>query len=116
MFANIKHFQGDEKEAIGIITKSIDICQEESEKALYMYRLLELDLEAEGVSRCEREEMLENFIRKGEKQNVEHIAELYMEYLSEKNQKEKLYHFSSKWKQTACFNDHRSGKKTSSKK
>ena len=43
-----------------------------------MYRLLELDLEEEGMDRCEREEMLENFIRSGEKQNVEHIAELYM--------------------------------------
>lgn len=48
MFASIKHFNGEEKEAIGIVMKCIDMCQDEEVKALFMYRLLELDLEEEG--------------------------------------------------------------------
>jgi hypothetical protein len=68
MFANIKRFRGDEAEAIGIVSKSIDICQDEAGKALYMYRLLEMDLEEEGPHfRAEREEVLEIFLQTAER-------------------------------------------------
>ena len=69
-----------------------------------MYRLLELDLEAEGVDRGEREMALENYLRYCEKENVEHIAELYMEYLQGRYEKERCVYFGSRWRQTACFN------------
>jgi hypothetical protein len=59
MFASIKHFNGEEKEAIGIMTKSIDICEDDASKALHMYRLLEFDLDAENSEfRYDRELML----------------------------------------------------------
>lgn len=48
MFASIKHFNGEEKEAISILTKSIDICEDEASRALNMFRLLEFDLEEEA--------------------------------------------------------------------
>lgn len=49
MFASIKHFNGEEKQAISIMTKSIDICEDEASKALHMYRLLEFDLDEEEM-------------------------------------------------------------------
>ena len=84
-----------------------------------MYRLLELELEENGVDRGEREEALEQFLGGAEKQNVEHIAELYMEYLLGRNRRDRYNHFASRWKQTASFNTEnntKSGRKVSSKR
>ena len=59
MFANIKHFNGEVKEAISIVSKSIEICEDDQTRALYMFRLLQFDLEEEGTDfRTEREDML----------------------------------------------------------
>ena len=87
MFAHIKHFQGEEREAISIMSKSIDISPDEETKALNMYRLLEMDLEIEGEdAREEKEQNLEEFLMNSEKKNVEHVYGFYVEYLRSRNE------------------------------
>lgn len=44
MFANIKHFHGDTNEAVGIVTKIIDICQDDDARGLYLFKILEFNL------------------------------------------------------------------------
>lgn len=44
MFANIKHFHGETNEAAGIVSKIIDICQDDESKGLYLFKILEFNL------------------------------------------------------------------------
>jgi hypothetical protein len=48
MYANIKHFNGELSEAVSIMTKIIDICQDAESKGLYLFRILEFNLEELG--------------------------------------------------------------------
>jgi hypothetical protein len=48
LFASIKHFYGERKEAVSIMMKIIDLCQDEDSKMLNNCRILEFDLEEEG--------------------------------------------------------------------
>ena len=59
MLASIKQFEGEQKEALGIWLKLIDMVPEINKKVLFAYRILELDLDEEGPSyRIEREKAL----------------------------------------------------------
>ena len=45
MYASIKHFNGELSEAVSIMSKVVDICQDDVSKGLYLFKILEFNLE-----------------------------------------------------------------------
>ena len=103
MLASIKQFQGEEKEALGIYLKLVEMAPEIERKALFAYRVLELELEEEGPGfRHERERVLEKLLRTG---GCDSVVQLYAEYLSRRGLKEKAGQWAGKVRKTATFAD-----------
>jgi tetratricopeptide (TPR) repeat protein len=104
MLANIKHFDGEEKEAISILQKVIEIAQDEEARVMYSYRILELDLEEESHQlRFERERALEKMLKNYGGKNSDEVLSLYADYLSRRGDYDRASLYSNRMRKTANF-------------
>lgn len=104
MLANIKHFNGEEKEAISILLKVIDIAQDEEARVMHSYRILELDLEEDSQQlRFERERALEKLLKNYAGKNGDEVLSLYADYLNRRGDYDRASIYANRMRKTANF-------------